>query len=115
MTVDREAMVSRLWQALNNRDGATAAPLLHPDVDYVNLIDGGRLLGRDAVVDYWRRSASELSYEATPLTFEARPDGRLAVRIQHTVRRLDGRMWTDGNILHVFTFADGLIARMDVE
>lgn len=115
MTLDREAMVSDLWDALNRRDREAAAALLHPNVDYANLIDGGRCLGREAVLDYWRRASAGMKYEATPLAYETRPDGRLAVTIQHTVRRLDGRLWTEGSILHLFTFSDGLISRMDAE
>ena len=115
MTVDREAMVSRLWEALNNRDGAAAAPLLHPDVEWANIIEGDRCLGREAVVDYWRRTSGQFVIESTPLTFETRPDGRLAVRLQHTVRRPDGRLWTDGIVTRVFSFKDGLISRADAE
>jgi hypothetical protein len=45
-----------------------------------------------------------------------RPPGwEVAVEIDQLVRGSDRTMLAEGRVVHVYTFRDGLIARMDVE
>jgi hypothetical protein len=50
-----------------------------------------------------------------PVAVNVRPDGRIAVKVDQLVRGSDGAVLAEGRIVHVDTFRDGLIARMDVE
>lgn len=50
-----------------------------------------------------------------PVAFNIRPDGRVAVEVDRVVRGSDGAVLAEGRVVHVYTFRDGLIARMDVE
>ena len=67
---------------------------------------GARLLERQ-----W----SELHAQVEAGEITARPDGTIAVAVHQTVRELDGSLLSEGDVVHVYTFHDGLIARMDVE
>lgn len=44
-----------------------------------------------------------------------RPDGSVGVDVHQIVRSLDGAQLSEGEVVHVFFFRDGLIARMEIE
>ena len=50
-----------------------------------------------------------------PVAFNVRPDGRVAVEVDQVVRGPDGDLLTEGRAVHVYTFRDRQIAKMDVE
>jgi hypothetical protein len=50
-----------------------------------------------------------------PVEIAARDDGRVAVAVEQTVLDLDGGLIAKRSVRHVYTFRDGLVARMDVE
>lgn len=111
---DHQALLTRLYEAFNRKDIEAVVAALHPDVDWPNLLDGGRLHGREAVRDYWKRQFAIISPEATPIEIGKRPDGGLAVKIHYVVRAVDGGgLWTDEVTTNIFSFRDGLILRMD--
>src|SRR3990167_3315554 len=93
---DHQALLTRLYEAFNRKDIEAVVAALHPDVDWPDLLDGGRVRGRDAVRDYWKRQFAIISPEATPIEFDERPDGRMAVKIHYVARAADGGgLWTD--------------------
>lgn len=111
---DHQALLTRLYEAFNRKDIEAVVAALHPDVDWPDLLDGGRLRGREAVRDYWKRQFAIISPEATPIEFGERPGGGLSVKIHYVVRAADGGgLWTDEVTTNIFSFRDGLILRMD--
>jgi hypothetical protein len=48
----KRGMLVGLYRAFNARDIDAAVALLHPDVNWPNGMDGGRVRGRDAVRAY---------------------------------------------------------------
>ena len=50
-----------------------------------------------------------------PVAFNACPDRRVAVEVDQLVRGSDGAVLAEGRVVHVYTFRDRLIARIDVE
>jgi hypothetical protein len=50
-----ELLLRRAYEAFNARDIEEALSLMHPDVDWPNGMEGGRLHGHREVRDYWRR------------------------------------------------------------
>jgi hypothetical protein len=60
------------------------------EVDWPNAWEGGRIVGRDAVRDYWARQWAAIDPTVGPVRFALRPDGVVAVEVQQTVRQLDG-------------------------
>lgn len=105
----------RLYDAFNHRDVDSVLAVMRDDVDWPNAWQGGRLVGRDAIRDYWSRQWAEIDPNVEPLGVIERSDGALEVTLHQVVRSRDGELLSDGEVLHVYRLEDGLIARMDVE
>ena len=73
------------------------------------------MAGRHEVRSYWNRQWAAVDPNVAPIGFQHRRDGKIAVRVQQTVRDLSGKILTDGEVLHVYAFEDGLIKAMDIE
>ena len=54
--ISKSSLVERVYEAFNARDIDTVLGALHPDVDWPNGWESGRIVGRDGVRDYWTRS-----------------------------------------------------------
>jgi ketosteroid isomerase-like protein len=110
-----EAMLRRMYAAFDARDVDAIAAALHPEVDWPNAWEGGRLRGRADVLAYWRRQFAELDPRVTPERFAERDDGRIAVDVHQVVRSPDGDVLADRRVVHVYALRDGLVERMDAE
>jgi ketosteroid isomerase-like protein len=111
----QEELLKRLYAAFNERDIEAVLAHLDEGVDWPNAWEGGRLHGRDAVRDYWTRQWAEIDGYVEPAGFTARPGSAVAVDVRQTVRALDGALLSEGSVVHVYRFRDGLVTRMDVE
>ena len=110
-----EDLLRRAYAAFDARDIDAVLALMHPDVDWPNAFEGGRVRGRDAVRAYWQRQFAQIDPSVTPRGFAPRPDGRIAVTVHQVVRSLDGDLLSEGDVVHVYALRDGLVERMDVE
>jgi hypothetical protein len=99
-----------LYTAFNARDLDALLAAMTDDVDWPNAWEGGRLHGRQAVRDYWTRQWAQIDSRVEAVAFSELPDGRVAVEVDQTI---DGQAM--GRVRHVYTFRDGLVARMDVD
>ena len=113
--MDHEQRLRDLYAAFNARDIDAVLASMTADVDWPNAWEGGRLRGTDAVRDYWTRQWAEIDPRVEPTGFATQPDGRVAVAVDQTVRNRAGELLGAGPVRHVYTFAGGLVARMDVE
>jgi uncharacterized protein YndB with AHSA1/START domain len=109
-----QALLRRAYTAFNERDIDAALVLAHGDVDWPDMIDGGRIQGHDAVRAYWERQFAVTAPHVEPQTMAMDQDGRAVVVVHQVVRDLDGAVLVDECVHHVYTVRDGLIARMDV-
>ena len=114
-STDEQALLRRAYDAFSARDVDAVVALMHPDVDWPNAFEGGRVRGHDEVRAYWARQFAQIDPQVTPRGFTRRPDGRIAVDIHQVVRSLDGEVLSDGSVVHVYALRDGLVERMDVE
>jgi SnoaL-like domain len=89
--------------------------LMHPHVDWPNGMKGGRERGHAAVRAYWTWQFGLIDSHVEPIAFEVDNEGRLAVDVHQVVRDLEGQVFSDGRVRHVYTFRDGLVERMDIE
>lgn len=115
MTEAAAEQLRAVYAAFNARDIDAVLEHMTPDVDWPNAWEGGRLQGRDAVREYWTRQWAAIDPTVEPTGFTERPDGTVAVHVRQEVRNLDGELVSEGRVLHVYAFRDGLVARMDVE
>ena len=115
MPDEREELLRGAYAAFNVRDIERALVLMHPDVDWANGMEGGRVHGHDAVREYWTRQFGTIDPHVEPEEFTATADGAVAVKVRQLVRNLDGEVTADSYVTHVYRFRDGLVERMDIE
>ena len=113
--MDIEQRLRALYVAFNAREMDTVLAALAEDVDWPNAWEGGRLRGRAEVREYWTRQWAEIDGRVEPVGFATRPDGRVAVEVDQTVRDLEGALLSEGRVRHVWAFRAGLVVSMDVE
>lgn len=103
-----------LYEAFNARDIEGALAALHPDVDWPNGMDGGRMRGRGSVQDYWRRQWRVIDPRVMPLHIADDASGRTVVEVHQVVRDPAGNILSDQIVQHIYTIRDGLIGHMDI-
>jgi hypothetical protein len=111
---DIRALLTRVYAAFNARDLETVLATLHPDVDWANGMDGGRVLGRADVRAYWTRQFGLIDPSVDPVGFAIDAAGRIVVRVHQMVRNPAGAVISDGMVEHIYVIDDGLITRMDI-
>ena len=113
--MEHEPRLRALYAAFNAREIDKVLAALAEDVDWPNAWEGGRLRGRAAVRDYWTRQWAEIDGRVEPVGFALRPDGRVAVAVDQTIRDLAGALLSEGRVRHVYAFRAGLVVSMYVE
>jgi ketosteroid isomerase-like protein len=115
LDTSREAQLRSLYEAFNMRDVDTCLAAMTPDVDWANGWEGGRVVGRDAVRDYWQRQWAQIDSTAEPAAVTGRPDGTIEVAVHLVARDKDGQVLSEGKGRHVYEFRGDLVARMTIE
>lgn len=100
---EHEELLRRAYEAFNARDVDAALALMHPDVDWPNGMEGGRVLGRDAVREYWTRQFEVIDSRVEPEAFSTDGEGRVVVDVHQIVRDTAGEL-----------LSDGLVERMEI-
>jgi len=112
---DAELVLRSAYRAFNARDIEAAIELMHPDVDWPNAWEGGRVLGRTAVRDYWNRQFAAISSKVEPEGFTEEPDGSITVEVHQVVHDArTGALMSDSHARHRYRLEEGLVVRMDV-
>ena len=103
-----------VYGAFNRRDIETVLAAMQPDVDWPNGMEGGRVLGKAAVREYWTRQFKILDPNVEPQNFTPEVDGRITVDVHQVVRDKSGKLLVDQRIQHVYEIRDGLIRSMEI-
>jgi ketosteroid isomerase-like protein len=112
---DAELVLQSAYRAFNARDIEAAIELMHPDVDWPNAWEGGRVVGRAAVRDYWNRQFAAISSKVEPEGFTEEADGSITVDVHQVVHDArTGELISDSRVRHRYRLEDGLVVRMDV-
>jgi len=110
---DVKRVIEQAYGAFNVRDVEGALALMTEDVHWPKASEGGNVVGKEEIRAYWTRQWSEFNPTVTPL--EIRDDAeKVRVRVRQLVKSLAGDVLFDGEVLHVFTVKDGLIAAMEL-
>jgi ketosteroid isomerase-like protein len=113
---DDEEILRVAYRAFNERNIEAALALMHPEVDWPNAWEGGRVAGREAVRAYWERQFEAISSTVEPLRMRREEDGAISVLVHQLVRDAgSGEVVADSRVVHRWQFEDGLVVRMDVE
>jgi hypothetical protein len=113
MRSKRELLLAA-YQAFNARDIEAVLAMMHPDVDWPDGMEGGRLSGPENVRKYWTRQWNMMNPRVEPVGIVDDQAGRTVVRVHQVVRDLVGNIVIDQFVEHVYTIREGLLARMDV-
>jgi ketosteroid isomerase-like protein len=107
-------LLKRIYAAFNRREIDTVLAVLAPDVDWPNGMEGGRVLGRDAVRQYWTRQFSMIRSQVEPVSFTALEDGRILVDVHQVVHEPYGVLLSDQMVQHIYSIRNGLILSMEI-
>ena len=113
--MDYQTTLSRLYQDFNDRDIDAVLALVHTNVTWPNGWEGGYVQGQDEVRAYWLRQWQEIDPNVTPVSFQARPGGEIAVDVHQVIKDLDGQVLSDGQVTHAYTFDEGKVRAMAIE
>jgi ketosteroid isomerase-like protein len=107
-------LLQRIYAAFNRREFEIVLAAMVDDVDWPNGMEGGRVLGKDAVRAYWKRQFEVLDSRVEPQGFTSEADDRIAVGVHQIVHDKAGKLVADQMVQHVYEIRDGLIRRMEI-
>jgi|ERR1700722_415257 len=107
-------LLQRIYVAFNRREFENALAAMVDDVDWPNGMEGGRVQGKTAVRDYWKRQFEVLDSRVEPQGFSSEADDRIAVHVHQIVRDRAGNLVADQMVQHVYEIRDGLIHNMEI-
>jgi ketosteroid isomerase-like protein len=107
-------MLQKMYAAFNRRDIERVLVSMQANIDWPNGMEGGRVLGKSAVRDYWKRQFEILDPNVEPKNFTREADGRIAIDVHQVVHDRTGKLLADQMIQHVYEFRDGLIQSMEI-
>jgi hypothetical protein len=113
--MDYQPLLRQLYQDFNARQIDAVLAHMHTDVAWPNGWEGGYVAGHDEVRAYWLRQWSQIDPIVEPLSFETRPDGKIAIKVRQLIKDLDGRLVSDDQLHHVYSFDNGKVRTMVIE
>jgi len=112
-TSKEREFLSFVYEAFNRRDIEPILAVMHPEVEWPNGMEGGRVHGREGVRSYWTRQWGMLDPQVEPIRFE-HDGGRIVLDVHPVVRELKGTVLLDRIVQHLYQIRDGLILRRDI-
>jgi hypothetical protein len=110
---DRDLLLSA-YKAFNERNLELVLTLMHPEVDWPNAMEGGRVHGREAVREYWTRQWRVVDPHVEPLRFENLDDDRIVADVHQVVRDFTGSTILDRMIQHIYLIRNSQILNMEI-
>ena len=113
MPSNREVITAG-YEAFNAGEFESVLAIMHPDVDWPNAYEGGRIQGRDNVREYWKRQLANAHSHLEPLRIEEDESGHVLVEVHQVVQDNTGKVQIDRMVCQVYSLRGGLITRMDI-
>ena len=110
-----QALLAQAYSAFNHRDIDGALALMSENVSWPKASEGGRVVGKEGIHSYRTRQLKEFDPHVEPLEVIDREDGITEVKVHQLVKSLGGDVLSDSEVWHVYTIANGLIERMDLQ
>jgi hypothetical protein len=115
MSVEIEQLFRHIYAAFNRREIDTVLAAMHPDVDWPNGWEGGRVHGHEAVRNYWTRQFKAVRSNVEPQSFRTEEDGSIVVTVHQVVHDSEGKLLSDSMVEHIYTIENGVIRKMDIQ
>ena len=107
-------LLQRVYAAFNRRDFESVLAEMQDSVDWPNGWEGGRVVGKAAVRDYWKRQFEVLDAIVEPRKFIRESDGRIATDVHQVVHDKSEKLVVDQMVQHVYRIRHGLIQSMEI-
>ena len=114
-TFKNHELIKKAYAGFNNREIDAVLSIMHPDIHWPKAFEGGYVVGREAVREYWTRQWSEINPKVELVAVTERPDGKVEGEVHQLVKDLEGSILFDGKVKHVYVIRDGLLQQMDIE
>jgi hypothetical protein len=111
---DIQTLIAQAYSAFNDRDINGALALMTEDVSWPKASEGGKVVGKEEIRGYWSRQWGEFDPHVEPIAMTEEDGGKVRVRVHQLVKSLGGDVLADGEVVHVFTVKNGLIAAMEL-
>jgi hypothetical protein len=108
-------LVLQIYAAFNRRDVDGTLAFMSEDVNWPKASEGGRVVGKQAIREYWTRQWAEFDPVVNVLEVIDREGDVTGVKVHQLVKDLNGTILSDTQLWHVYRFKDGLIDRMDIK
>ena len=113
--MDTKGLISQIYAAFNKRDVDGTLAFMSESVSWPKASEGGRVVGKQAIREYWARQWAEFDPLVNVLEVIDRPSGVTNVKVHQLVKDLKGNILSDTELWHVYSFTDGLIDRMEIK
>ena len=113
--MDYQTTLNKLYQDFNDRDIDAVLTHVHKNVTWPNGWEGGYVHGHDEVRAYWLRQWEEIDPRVTPISFQVRLGGEIAVGVHQVIKDLNGQILSDSQVVHVYTFSEEKVSTMIIE
>jgi hypothetical protein len=110
-----QELISQAYSAFNQRDIDATLVLMSEHVSWPKASEGGRVVGKQDIRDYWTRQWAEFDPRVDVLEVVDGEAGKIDVKVHQLVKNLKGDVLSDTELWHVYTIANGLIERMDIK
>jgi hypothetical protein len=85
------------------------------NVSWPKASEGGRVVGKQEIREYWTRQWAEFDPRVDVLEVVEREAGKTDVKVHQLVKNVQGDVLSDTELWHVYVIANGLIERMDLK
>ena len=108
-----QQLIARLYRSFNARDIEACLAEMTDDVQWPKASEGGRIIGKDEIRDYWQRQWAEFDPHVEPV--EIQESGNVVVVTVHqVVKDRSGILLSDQHVTQTFTMVHGRVSRMDL-
>lgn len=110
-----EQMLCRLVDAINARDVDAAVACYAPDARFTDMLEGGEIVGADAIRAYHKRLFETVGLTLSLLDYRLESDDRVRTRMLAETRSPHGGLWQDGPVVIWYRLYAGRITEQDVD
>ena len=110
-----QELISQAYSAFNRRDIDAVLVLMSEHVSWPKASEGGRVIGKQEIRDYWTRQWAEFDPCVDVLEIIDGEAGKIDVKVHQLVKNPRGDVLSETELWHVYTIANGLIERTDIK
>lgn len=112
--MNTQEILSQVYAAFNDRNIDRVLAWMSEDVNWPKASEGGKVIGKQAIREYWTRQWAAFDPHVDILEVVERQDGKTEVKVHQLVKNLAGEIIADDEVWHIYTIEDNRIRSMDL-